>query len=72
MTLAALRNEPHSGRVMEVYTTGPGIQFYTGNFLDGSVTGKSGSAYHKHYGFCLEIQHFPDSPDYPHFPSVYS
>ncbi len=62
--------EQTSGRVMEVYTTEPGVQFYTGNFLDGTVTGKGGKAYEKHYGFCLETQHFPDSPNNPDFPSV--
>ena len=69
-TLAARVHEPTSGRVMEVRTTEPGIQFYTGNFLDGSITGKSGRAYEKHYAFCLETQHFPDSPNKPDFPSV--
>ena len=62
--------EPNSGRTMEIYTTEPGVQFYTGNFLDGSITGKSGKVYKKHYGFCLETQHFPDSPNKPDFPSV--
>lgn len=62
--------EPVSGRVLEVYTTQPGIQFYTGNFLDGSLTGKNGQAYTKHYAFCLETQHFPDSPNQPAFPSA--
>jgi aldose 1-epimerase len=70
MALAASLLEPTSGRVMEVHTTEPGIQFYTGNFLDGSITGKSGKVYEKHYGFCLETQHFPDSPNKPDFPSV--
>lgn len=62
--------EPGSGRVMEVYTTEPGIQFYSGNFLDGSITGKGGKAYQKHNALCLETQHFPDSPNKPHFPST--
>jgi aldose 1-epimerase len=62
--------ERTSGRVMEVYTTEPGVQFYTGNFLDGTVIGKGGKAYEKHYGFCLETQHFPDSPNKPQFPSA--
>jgi aldose 1-epimerase len=62
--------EPRSGRVMEVYTTQPGVQFYTGNFLDGSITGKGGQSYGKHAGFCLETQHFPDSVHHPNFPSV--
>ena len=70
LALAARVHEPSSGRIMEVYTTEPGIQFYSGNFLDGSVTGKSGKVYQKHYGFCLETQHFPDSPNNPQFPSA--
>ncbi|MFO7867661.1 MAG: aldose epimerase family protein [Candidatus Aminicenantes bacterium] len=65
---AARVYEPESGRVMEIHTTEPGIQFYSGNFLDGTITGKSGKVYHQHYGFCLETQHFPDSPNHPHFP----
>ena len=68
--LAAKVYEPTSGRVMEVHTDQPGVQFYTGNFLDGSVTGKDGKVYQKNYGFCLETQHFPDSPNKPDFPSV--
>jgi aldose 1-epimerase len=70
LALAAKVFEPTSGRVMEVYTMEPGIQLYTGNFLDGSITGKGGKVYKKHYGFCLETQHFPDSPNKPNFPSV--
>ncbi len=66
--LAVRVRESKSGRVMEVYTTQPGVQFYTGNFLDGSVKGLGG-AYQKHYGFCLETQHFPDSVNHPNFPS---
>jgi aldose 1-epimerase len=62
--------ERKSGRVMEVYTDQPGIQFYTGNFLDGSLNGKGGNVYTKHSGFCLETQHYPDSPNQPEFPSV--
>lgn len=69
LALAASVYEPKSGRVMEIFTTEPGIQFYTGNFLDGSVKGK-GAVYNKHNGFCLETQHFPDSPNKPNFPSV--
>jgi len=69
-TLAARVFEPQSGRVLEVHTTEPGVQFYTGNFLDGSVVGKNGRVYHKHTGFCLETQHFPDSVNQPSFPSV--
>ena len=67
---AARVYEPKSGRVMEVLTTEPGIQFYTGNFLDGTVPGKGGKAYPKRSGFCLETQHFPDSPNHPQFPST--
>ncbi len=67
---AAYVYEPTSGRVMEIFTTEPGIQFYTGNFLDGTITGKSGIVYHKRCGFCLETQHFPDSPNKPQFPST--
>ncbi len=70
LALAARVIEPISGRVMEVYTTEPGIQFYSGNFLDGSIVGKGGEVYAHRYGFCLEAQHFPDSPNKPHFPSV--
>jgi aldose 1-epimerase len=70
LALAAKVYEPTSGRVMEIYTDQPGVQFYTGNFLDGSVTGKAGKVYQKNYGFCLETQHFPDSPNKPGFPSV--
>ncbi|MBY0232682.1 MAG: galactose mutarotase [Gemmataceae bacterium] len=61
--------EPKSGRVMDMYTTEPGVQFYTGNFLDGSLTGKGGKEYAKHAGFCLEAQKYPDSPNKPEFPS---
>jgi aldose 1-epimerase len=68
--LAARVSEPQSGRVLEVYTTEPGVQFYTGNFLDGTISGKGGRAYHQHTGFCLETQHFPDSVNQPTFPSV--
>ena len=62
--------EPKTGRVLEVLTTEPGVQFYTGNFLDGSITGKAGKVYRRRYGFCLETQHFPDSPNQPTFPST--
>ncbi len=61
---------PASGRLMEVYTTQPGVQFYTGNFLDGSLTGKGGKKYVQHSGLCLETQHFPDSPNQPSFPNA--
>lgn len=70
LALAARVSEPGSGRVMEVWTTEPGIQFYSGNFLDGSITGKGGKAYGQRAGFCLETQHFPDSPNQPNFPST--
>jgi aldose 1-epimerase len=70
MTLAARVVEPTSGRVLEVSTTEPGIQFYAGNFLDGTITGKGGKVYVKRYGFCLETQHFPDSPNKPSFPTT--
>jgi len=62
--------EPVSGRVLQAYTTEPGVQFYTGNFLDGSLTGFNGVKYEKNFGFCLEAQHFPDSPNKPQFPTV--
>jgi aldose 1-epimerase len=70
MVLAARVFEATSGRQMEVYTTEPGMQFYTGNFLDGSLKGKGGKVYQKHFGFCMETQHFPDSPNQPTFPTV--
>ena len=62
--------EPSTGRTLEVATTEPGVQFYTGNFLDGSLEGKNGTAYKRRTGFCLETQHFPDSPNHPAFPST--
>ena len=68
--LAARVVDPKSGRIMEIFTDQPGIQFYSGNFLDGTVTGKGGVVYKKHQGFCLETQHYPDSPNRPNFPSV--
>lgn len=67
---AATVYEPVTGRVMEVFTTEPGIQFYSGNFLDGTITGSGGQTYKKHYGFALETQHFPDSPNHPSFPDT--
>jgi aldose 1-epimerase len=70
LVLAARVVEPTTGRVLEVHTTEPGLQFYSGNFLDGSITGKSGRVYEQRYGFCLETQHFPDSPNQPGFPST--
>jgi aldose 1-epimerase len=70
LALAARVYEPTTGRVMEVMTTEPGIQFYTGNFLDGSEIGKDGVPYEFRTAFCLETQHFPDSPNKPEFPST--
>ncbi len=67
---AAEVREPKSGRVMKVSTTEPGVQLYTGNFLDGTVIGKSGKAYKKNFGLCLETQHYPDSPNRPDFPTT--
>ncbi len=68
--LAARLSEPKTGRVMEVLTTEPGIQFYSGNFLDGTIKGKKGRVYQHRLGLCLETQHFPDSPNHPDFPST--
>ena len=70
LTLAATVYEQVTGRVMEVFTTEPGIQLYTSNYLDGSITGKNGHVYKKHYGLCLETQHFPDAMHHPEFPSI--
>lgn len=70
LELAAEVYGPSTGRFLEIDTTEPGIQFYTGNFLDGTITGKGGKVYKQHYGFCLETQHFPDSPNQPGFPST--
>ncbi|MFC1553672.1 aldose epimerase family protein [candidate division KSB1 bacterium] len=70
IVLAAQVYEPVTGRVMEVYTDEPGLQFYSGNFLDGTITGKYEIVYKKHFGFCLEAQHYPDSPNKPDFPSA--
>ncbi len=70
LTRVARVYEPKTGRVMEVFTTEPGMQFYSGNFLDGTITGKGGKVYYQRYGFCLETQHFPDSPNKPQFPST--
>jgi aldose 1-epimerase len=67
--VARLR-EPVSGRIMEVFTTQPGMQFYSGNFLDGSLIGKRGVAYQKYGGLCLETQHYPDAPNHPNFPTT--
>ncbi|MDB5923826.1 MAG: aldose epimerase [Betaproteobacteria bacterium] len=68
--LAGEIHEPLTGRTMSVHTTQPGVQIYTGNFLDGRLRGKGGTAYAKHAGFCFETQHFPDSPNRPEFPST--
>lgn len=70
LELAARAYDPESGRELEVYTTEPGIQFYSGNFLDGSVHGKGGKAYGSRSAFCLETQHYPDSPNHPDFPTT--
>lgn len=67
---AATLHDPQSGRVLDVHTTEPGLQLYTGNFLDGTITGKAGRRYDRHWGLCLETQHFPDSPNRPAFPST--
>jgi aldose 1-epimerase len=69
MTWAARVYEPTTGRALEVLTTEPGVQFYSGNFLDGTITGDGGVVYRQHMGFCLETQHFPDSVNHPNFPS---
>jgi aldose 1-epimerase len=69
LSLAATVYDPPSGRVMEMFTTEPGVQFYTGNFLDGTLIGKRSIRYVQHSGFCLEAQHFPDSPNQPSFPN---
>lgn len=66
----AIVRDPKTGRRMEVFTTEPGLQFYSGNFLDGKLKGKGGVTYVKHHGFCLEAQHYPDSVNHPNFPSV--
>jgi len=68
--VAAIAHDPVSGRTLEASTTEPGVQFYTGNFLDGHLKGKNGAVYGKRTGFCLETQHYPDSPNHPSFPST--
>ncbi len=70
LSLAAIAKDPVTGRTVEVSTTEPGIQFYSGNFLDGTNVGKGGKVYVHRGGFCLETQHFPDSPNQPSFPST--
>jgi len=62
--------EPSTGRVMEVWSTEPGLQFYAGNFLDGTITGKNGKVYQRRTGFCMEPQHYPDSSNKPMFPTT--
>ena len=69
MVQAAVVHDPVSGRSMEVLTNEPGVQFYTGNFIT-KRRGKDGRIYNRHSGFCLETQHWPDSPNQPHFPST--
>ncbi|QJX49299.1 galactose mutarotase [Hymenobacter taeanensis] len=68
--LAATVYEPVTGRTMDLYTDQPGVQFYSGNFLKGNLVGKGNTKYTQNYGFCLETQHFPDSPNQPNFPST--
>ncbi len=70
MILAARLHDPDSGRTLEIDTTEPGIQFYSGNFLDGALYGTSGNAYRQSDGLALETQHFPNSPNQPNFPST--
>ena len=70
MSIAAILSDTVSGRILEILTTQPGVQFYSGNFLDGTITGKGGKKYQKHWGLCLETQHFPDSPNQPAFPNT--
>jgi aldose 1-epimerase len=70
LALAARVYDPKTGRVMEMFTTEPGVQLYTANFLDGKLKGKGGVTYQKHHAFCLEAQHFPDSVNHPEFPSA--
>ena len=70
LSLAARVYEPSSGRIMEVFTTEPAMQLYTGNFLDGTIIGKNGVVYEKHFGLCIETQHYPDSVNRPEFPST--
>jgi aldose 1-epimerase len=70
LELAAWARDPESGRTLKIWTTEPGIQFYAGNFLDGTLIGTSGKTYRQSYGFALETQHFPDSPNHPNFPST--
>ncbi len=70
LSVAAQLYDPKTGRQVEIFTTQPGLQFYSGNFLDGTIRGKKGKVYKKHYGLCLETQHFPDSPNQSSFPNT--
>jgi aldose 1-epimerase len=70
LRMAAAAFEPSSGRLLEVWTTEPGVQFYTGNFLDGTLSGKAGRPYPRRSGFCFETQHYPDAPNQPPFPTT--
>jgi aldose 1-epimerase len=70
LKVAARVHDPATGRVLEVLTDQPGLQFYTGNFLDATIVGKGGVRYERHAGLCLETQHFPDSVNHPNFPST--
>ncbi|MDD3275945.1 MAG: hypothetical protein PHP93_02725, partial [Kiritimatiellales bacterium] len=70
LSLAARAEDPLSGRILEVWTTEPGVQFYTGNFLDGTIKGKGGGIYVRRSGFCFETQHYPDAPNQPQFPNT--
>ncbi len=70
LSMAAQLYDPRTGRQVEILTTQPGVQFYSGNFLDGTIVGKGGKAYKQHYALCLETQHFPDSPNQPAFPNT--
>jgi len=70
LNLAAILVDLKTGRRLEILTTQPGVQFYSGNFLDGSINGKGGKKYQKHWGLCLETQHFPDSPNQTTFPKT--
>jgi aldose 1-epimerase len=70
LTGAATLYEPSSGRIVDIFTTAPGVQVYSGNFLSGSIKGKGGVVYKKRFGICFETGAFPDSPNQPEFPST--
>jgi aldose 1-epimerase len=70
LSQAAILVDVKTGRRLEIFTTQPGVQFYSGNFLDGTITGKEGKKYYQHWGLCLETQHFPDSPNQSTFPNT--